>query len=520
MAALHDVLRETASSAPENPSGRQAFPAGRYFATAIVLNILLYLGLGAVVRPALLVFPIAAWAVIGYHFVRRRDLALLAFVLVNLLLQNLLLALYSAAFAARLGEAAWLAFFSRPSARWLVFVLLEQKLLVVGLLAARIVVEDVAGVVRSGRLNSVRLLIYILLGWVFIEAAWAAARNGVSLSLLGGVRNYASLLFCILVFLAFGARCRLSLERLFPPRLVLWGTVVLHGINVALYAVFFSSVEAWNRLVGVRYLYAYKTLFSELPPSGETDPRFFTDILRLRIARPGGITLEPVNYAYLLAFLLVLIAYYSLRTRQVRYLVLGLVTLVFAIANGGKAGLLTLLIIVATYLVILVGRRSRRFLVRNYFIFVGGIVAAGFFLAPWVSRSSLGHTRPVQTVLRRIAESPALLLKGGFPGTAGNFADQPAVYESAFWVALIELGVVWILLYGLLVVMLSRHLAAGRSDSSPPAWLTAYAVVGLWSFFLLGFFQENIFSLQTNVFALGIPCYIVGLYHTPDSTDT
>ncbi len=520
MAAFHDVLSKTASSAPENHSGEQAFPVGRAFATAAVLNVLLYLGLGAVVHPAFLVAPVAVWVFVGYDFVRRRDLALLAFVLVNLLLQNLLLALYSAAFAARLGEAAWLALFSRPPARWLVLVLLEQKLLVVGLLAARIVIEDVAGVIRSGRLNSVRLLIYILSGWVFIEAAWAAAREGLSVSLLGGVRNYASLLFCMLVFLSLGARYRLSLEKLFPPRLICWATVALHGISVAWYAVFFSSVEAWNRLVGVRYLYAYKTLFSDVYPPGETGVRFFTDILGIRITRPGGITLEPVNYSYLLTFLLVLLALYALRTRRVGYFALWAVTLVFALANGGKAGLLALLIISATYLGIRVGRRWWRFLVPYYFIVVGGVVAAGFFLAPGISRSSLGHTRPIQAVLGRIAESPALLFKGGFPGSAGNFADNPAVHESAFWVALLDLGVVWIVLLGLLAVKLCRLLASGRPGAQPPAWLTAYAVVGLWSFFLLGFFQENIFSLQTNVFALGIPCYIVGLYHTRYSAET
>jgi hypothetical protein len=102
----------------------------------------------------------AAWAVIGSDFVRRKDLALLSFVLVNLLLQNLLLALYSAAFAAWMGETAWFALFSRQPARFIVYILLEQKLLVVGLLALRIMLEDGVSVFRSGKMNSIRLLLY------------------------------------------------------------------------------------------------------------------------------------------------------------------------------------------------------------------------------------------------------------------------------------------------------------------------------------------------------------------------
>jgi len=512
LAAFHDVLRTGRSSGPAvNPDGRE-IPMLRHLGRAVVLNLILYLGLGAVVHPAFLVAAAAAWAVIGSDFVRRKDLALLSFVLVNLLLQNLLLALYSAAFAAWMGETAWLALVSRQPARTLVLILLEQKLLVVGLLAVRVMVEDAVGVFRSGKMNTIRLLLYLLLAWVFLESAWAAARGGLSLVLLGGMRNYASLLLCMLVFLALGARDRLPLEKLFPPRLVFWGTVILHGLSVALYAVFFSSIEAWNRLVGIRYLYVYKSLFKEVYPPGVTSPRFFTDILGVRVSRPGGITLEPVNYGYLLTFLLVLLVFYALRYQRVRYYVLGAVTLVFAIANGGKAGLLALLVISATYLAILLGRRWWRVIVRYYFVVIGGIVAAGFILAPSISNASRGHTQPIQTVLQRITESPALLLKGGFPGSAGNFSGNPIFRESAFWVALYELGLVWIVLYGLLVLKLSRPLSAGGPADRPPTWLTAYAVVGLWSFFLLGFFQENIFSLQTNVFALGIPCYIVGFY--------
>ena len=518
MAAIHDVLR--AASPPDAkamPGGRDV-PTLRHLGRAVFLNLILYLGLGAVVHPAFLLAAAAVWALIVSDFVRRRDLALIVFVLVNLLLQNLLLALYSAAFAGLMGEAAWLALFAGQPARTLVLVLLEQKLLVVGLLAVRVVVEDAGTVVRSRKMDSIRLLIYFLLAWVVLEAAWAAGRGGLSVALAGGVRNYASLLLSMLVFYWLGAQGRLPLEKLFPPGVVFWGAVILHGVSVGCYAVFFSSIEAWNRLLGVRYLYYYKTLFTEVLPAGETDTRFFSDILGVRISRPGGLLLEPVNSSYLLMFLLVLVVFYALRTRSVRFYALGAVTLAFALANGGKAGLLALAVIAATYLALLAGRRMWRFIVRYYFVAVAGILVVGFLLAPLVSRTSRGHMLPIQAMIQRVAESPVLLLKGGFPGSAGNLSGNLAFRESAFWVALLELGLVWVVLYGWLVVKLGRRLAAVRSDARLSLWLTGFAVVGLWSFFLLGFFQENIFSLQTNIFALGIPCYIVGLYSSIPST--
>jgi hypothetical protein len=518
VAAFPDVMR--AASPPDvkaMPGGRDV-PTLRHLGRAVILNVILYLGLGAVVHPAFLVAAAAVWAVIVSDFVRRKDLALVVFVLVNLLLQNFLLALYSAAFAGLTGEAAWLALFAGQPARILVLLLLEQKLLVVGLLAVRVVVEDAGSVVRSRKMDSVRPLIYLLLAWVVLEAAWAAARGGLSLALAGGVRNYASLLLSMLVFYWLGAQGRLPLEKLFPPGLVFWGTVILHGVSVGFYAVFFSSIEAWNRLLGVRYLYFYKTLFTQVFPAGETNARFFTDILGVWVSRPGGILLEPVNYGYLLTFLLVLVVFYALRTQSVRFYALGAVTLVFALANGGKAGLLALAVIAATYLALLAGRRMWRFIVRYYAIAVAGIVIVGFFLAPMVSRTSRGHMQPIQAMIQRVAESPMLLLKGGFPGSAGNLSGNLAFRESAFWIALLELGLVWVVLYGWLVVKLGRRLAAVRPDARLSLWLTGFAVVGLWSFFLLGFFQENIFSLQTNVFILGIPCYIVGLYSSIPST--
>jgi hypothetical protein len=359
-------------------------------------------------------------------------------------------------------------------------------------------------------MDSVRLLIYLLLAWVVLEAAWAAARGGLSLALVGGVRNYASLLLSMLVFYWLGDQDRLPLERLFPPGLIFWGAVILHGVGVAWYAVFFSSIEAWNRLLGVRYLYFFKTLFTEVFPAGETSARFSTDILGVWVSRPGGILLEPVNYSYILTFLFVVVVYYAFRTRSVRFYALAAVTLVVALANAGKAGLFALAIIAATYLALLAGRRAWRFIVRYYLVAVAGVVVVGFFLAPMVSRTSRGHLEPILAMIRRAAESPAFLLKGGFPGSAGNLSGNLAFRESAFWVALVELGLVWVVLYGWLVVELGRRLAAVRPDVRLSLWLAAYAVVGLWSFFLFGFFQENIFSLQTNIFALGIPCFIAG----------
>lgn len=378
------------------------------------------------------------------------------------------------------------------------YVFLEGKLLLSSIWVFYIIITDILSALK-GKFPFSRSLLYLL----FLILGVFVLYNGTTFNVgfVGNLRSYLSI-FCMLVIgLFLGSKCSNNLEIYFPKRLTYILVFILSGVNIFTDIVLRYSLVLWNELLGIRYLYYSKQLFSYLEPVTRTNGRFATDILGFRLQRSGGIMLEPVNYGYALALIFTLCVFYYFKTKSRLSLFALLLSTVFLILNLGKASILFVSIVLFTYLFIKIfySQSSKAFFL--WIILVLLIILSVIEFAPIISTSTEGHLNSFNRLISHAAAVPTSILLGNGIGTAGNFGTDAAFVESAFVVIIYEIGVLWFLLLAALCLFLARQIHS-RKDIHP--LLISFGMVSIINIFIAGTFQENVFSLQTGLFTITI----------------
>lgn len=465
---------------------------------AILIVSYLFAALG-IIWPIMGMFLLVSATAFVILLWQNRLPALIRSLLMVILVQNISYALISSFFVRLFGEEYFVEQVTTNWGRIYSLIFLEWKLLLLGFAVVFISSRDLQQFVKVKTVNVMRTCLYVLFGWLTLLVISQYLAGDSAMSLLGSFRNYSTVLF-IGVFGSWVAqKLPNAWDAIFARSFMVPLISLLSVVHVGTIMIFNHSIFWWQEYVGTRYLYFAKLFFETLLPQTATEGRFYTDLLGINFIRTGGIYLEPVNYGYVIAFLLFWLIWAVVKYRkQVDFLLL-LVTAVLFVLNMGKGALLFVIIILFTYIYLRVLPQKFPAKYPLWVVIISTFALFVFAIAPLLSKATLGHTEPVEQLSAIVSAVPEIAIVGEGLGTNGNFTAAGEIRESALAVTFVELGGVWLILYFLIVYYAARKIFINKSISP---LLAAFAICAMWSFLLSGLFQENIFSLQVSFFTL------------------